>query len=492
MKITIIGAGLGGLATACLLASKGNRVSVYEKNGNAGGKMNTLEAEGFRFDTGPGLLTMPEVLEKVFTFCGVKLSNHLELIPLNPLCKYFYTDGAVFKNYRDLESNINEIECFAPQEVKAFTNFLDYSQGLYAKTADAYIFNPLFNFQDIRGLNFSSFLGIDAFTTIGKRVDSRFESPHLRSFFKRFATYNGSSPLQAPATLNVIPHVEINKGAFYVKGGLYKIIEALTELASSLGVNFHFDSKIEQIIIQDSQAAGIRLSGGKEIHSHLIVANSDVTETILNLIPDKAISSRKKKKMAAVEPSCSGYVLLLGINTVYDQLEHHNVFFSEDSELEFKQIFRDKIMPNDPTIYISNTSHSDPNHAPEESSNLFILVNAPSLSDQYDWNSQLNYYEDKVIQLLENRGLTNLSKYIIYRESITPNHFNDKYSSNKGSIYGISSNSIFSAFNRPKNKSREIEKLYFTGGSTHPGGGIPLVIQSAFNVLELIDRYERH
>jgi phytoene desaturase len=221
-----------------------------------------------------------------------------------------------------------------------------------------------------------------------------------------------------------------------------------------------------------------------------VISNSDATETTLRLLPDAVIPPRKRKKAANIEPSCSGFVLLLGIDTKYEQLVHHNIFFSDNYEREFEQLFEKKIMPDDPTIYVANTSFSDPDHAPKNGSNLFILVNAPYLSKHYDWEVSEQLYGDKIIRELEKKGLRGLSKHIKFRKSITPVEFYQKYRSNKGSIYGTSSNSMFSAFLRPRNKSREVEKLYYVGGSTHPGGGIPLVIQSAFNAVELIGRYE--
>jgi len=331
-------------------------------------------------------------------------------------------------------------------------------------------------------------LGIDAFTTVSKRVDSYFESPYLQQFFKRFTTYNGSSPYQAPATLNVIPHIELNEGGYYIKGGLYRVAECLHDLATSLGASIEYNSKVDRIHVLEGKIKGVETESGELLECDLVVANSDASETILNLIDDFSISAKRKEKQQDLEPSCSGFVMLLGIDKQYEQLIHHNIFFSADYELEFKQIFEDKIMPDDPTIYIANTSYTDKDHAPENSSNLFVLVNAPYLSDSYDWSD--SKYGDKVIRELQNRGLSNLSEHITYRKEINPQDFYDQYLSNKGSIYGTSSNDKFSAFLRPRNKSREIEGLYFVGGSTHPGGGIPLVIQSAVNAVELIGRFD--
>jgi phytoene desaturase len=272
---------------------------------------------------------------------------------------------------------------------------------------------------------------------------------------------------------------------------MYKVAECLFDIALKNGVEFLFNSLVKSLIVENGKAAGLEFSHNKTVRADLIVANSDATETIANLIPDGCIRASKKYKARSIEPSCSGYVLLLGLDKQYKELAHHNIFFSEDYELEFKQIFQQKVMPEDPTIYIANTSKSDPEHAPDDGSNLFILVNAPYLSEEYNWNDNKYLYGDKIIGELEKRGLNSLSDHVIYRSQITPFDFYEKYLSNKGSIYGTSSNNLFSAFVRPRNKSRDIERLYMVGGSTHPGGGIPLVVQSAFNAMKLIKRYEQ-
>lgn len=489
MKISVIGAGIGGLSIACLMASKGHHVSVFEKNSRVGGKMNLIEANGFRFDTGPSLLTMPGILNELFRECGTRIEDHLELLPLSPLCRYFYKDGTVFNSYADRAESIREIKTFSENESRSYSDFLDHSSTLYEKTAEAFIFNPLYDLGDIKKLDLLSFFGIDAFTTVSKKVDSYFRSEHLRKFFKRFTTYNGSNPWVAPATLNVIPHVELDQGGYYVKGGLYKIAETLFWLAGSLGVEFHFNAEVQEISTHNNKVTGIQ-ANNEFYDFDLVISNSDSTETIVYLLSDSVVSSSKKNRQAKTEPSCSGFVLLLGLDTQYEQLSHHNIFFTEDYEHEFHQIFTEKIMPDDPTIYVANTSYSDPDHAPEGGSNLFVLVNAPYLSEQYSWNEMADTYENKVIRELEERGLKNLEKHIVFKDRITPEDFYEKYRSNKGSIYGTSSNSMFSAFVRPRNKSRKVDGLYFVGGSTHPGGGIPLVIQSAFNAAELIVRYE--
>lgn len=487
-KATIIGAGIGGLAAACLLATKEYEVTVFEKNSTPGGKMNQVEANGYRFDTGPSLLTMPFILKKLFSKCGEKWNNYVELTELDPLCRYFYSDGTVFDNYSDTEKNILQIENFAPEDADAYRRFLDYSKELYERTADAFLFNPLHSLSDLTDLNFKDFLQIDAFTTVSKKVDSYFASQHLRKFFKRFTTYNGSSPFKAPATLNVIPHVELTQGGYYVIGGIYKVAESLHQLAKKLGVSFRYNSIVKAIHHRENTITTVELNDDTIFNTDLLFSNADATETILNLLPESSVSKWRRSKQKALEPSCSGFVLLLGCKKRWDELKHHNIFFSDDYEKEFEDIFEEKIMPADPTIYIANTSCSDPGHAPGNSSNFFILVNAPYLTNDQNWEEIKSSYSRFLINRLEEKGLKGIQESIEYQEIITPQDFYKKYLSNRGSIYGTSSNNRLAAFMRPRNKERSFSNLYLIGGSTHPGGGIPLVIQSAFNAVELLSR----
>jgi len=490
MKISVIGAGIGGLSAACLLAAGGHEITVFEKNEHPGGKMNEFRKNGYRFDTGPSLLTMPFILEKLFKRCGASFSEQVTLMPLSPLCRYFYPDGTAFDNYIDKKLNDEELRNIAPNDIGNYHRFLDYAARLYDKTADAFIFNPLFGLADIASLNLVDFFGIDAFKSVSYKVDNSFDSKYLKQFFKRFSTYNGSSPFKAPATLNVIPHVELNQGGYYVDGGLYTISKALHRLAVSLGVQFRFNCPVRKIGTIDGSVRHVVTEHQESHPADLVIANSDASETYLHLLDDTAVSRRKKRRIEKIEPSCSGFVMLLGVKKRYEKLQHHNVFFSADYKTEFRQIFDQRVMPDDPTIYIANTSINSPEHAPEGCSNLFVLINAPYLSPDYEWKNNRNTYGAFVIEKLENYGLYGLKNHIEVCEIITPQDFYDLYLSNRGSIYGTSSNSKLSAFVRPRNKSREVDGLYLVGGSTHPGGGIPLAVQSALNAVELIERYE--
>lgn len=490
-KIVVIGAGIGGLAAACLLAKQGNQVDLYERNSTPGGKMQEICDQGFRFDTGPSLLTMPFLLQKLFETCGASLDHYLTFRELDPICRYIYTDGIIFDNYSDKEKSCEQISSFAPEDSQTYKTFLDRSEEIYNATSDAFLFNPLFNVSDLQNLDLTNLLRIDAFSTVSKKVDEYFQSDYLRKFFKRFTTYNGSSPFKAPATLNVIPHVELNQGGFYVHGGMYTIARSLYRLAESLGVSFHFSSEVTAIATSGKTVTGCEINYTASVQCDDLVSNADASETILNLLPGSATSTFAKKKQQLIEPSCSGFVLMLGCQKKWDLLNHHTIFFSDNYYREFDEIFRLKKLPEDPTVYIANTSRTDPEDAPPGCSNLFILVNAPYITDFQDWDELSSTYPKKLIQILEKRGLQGLSESVISQQILTPQDFYTLYLSNKGSIYGTSSNSTYSAFLRPRNKNRSLKNLYLTGGSTHPGGGIPLVIQSAFNAVELMQRYNK-
>jgi len=490
MNIKIVGAGLGGLSVACLLAIKGHKVTILEKNRRPGGKINEIRADGFRFDTGPSLLTMPFILESLFEYCDVDINDYLDIKPVDPICRYFYPDSTQFDCFQDTSLNVAQIQEFAANDVDAYKKFIAYSGKLYERIKEAFLFNPLYDLSDLGSLNLTDFFRIDAFDTVAESIDKRFQSEKLRQFFKRFTTYNGSSPFQAPATLNVIPHVELALGGYYIDGGMYALVEALTRLADELGVEISCDTEIREITTHNGSTSGLTDASGNRIQADLVVSNADAYETYLHLVAQSSISNRKQNRISNLEPSCSGFVLLLGTDRTYENLLHHNIFFSEDYEREFKQIFDHKVMPDDPTIYIANSSQTNPAHAPEGCSNLFVLVNAPYLSDQYDWETKQESSKNLIIEKLENNGLNDLGDHIIFSKCITPKDFHQRYRSNRGSIYGTSSNSRFAAFMRPRNKSRSVDGLYLVGGSAHPGGGIPLVTLSAFHAAELIERFE--
>ncbi|HEX8637745.1 MAG TPA: phytoene desaturase family protein [Pyrinomonadaceae bacterium] len=485
-EIIVIGAGLGGLAAACRLAKLGFSVSILEKNESIGGKVNFVESDGYRFDTGASLLTMRHVLEDLFEFCGKRIEDYLEIIQLEPICRYFWSDATSFDAFSETGKTEREIERIAPEDVAGFRVYLADSKKKYDIAVRTFLAHSLNDLPRLlRPKYFKDLLAISGTKTLDRHNAKFFRSEKLRQLFNRFATYNGSSPYQTPATFALIPHVEFGLGAWYVRGGMYQIPKSLERLARELGVKIFTESVVENIVVENGKAVGVR-ANGETLRSDFVIANSDAVETYRNLIEKKERQIFTDKKLEKREPSCSGFVLLLGIKKKYSQLAHHNIFFSDDYRAEFDAIFRRKIPAPNPTIYVCATSVSDETQAPAGHENLFVLINAPYINAQTDWKNEKRDYRDLVVKKLENFGLEDLNDSIDFEQIITPEDFEKKYNANKGSIYGVSSNGVFSAFMRVPNKARDIENLYFAGGATHPGGGIPLVLLSGKMAAEMI------
>ena len=484
-KVIVIGAGLGGLAAAIRLAKLNFEVTVLEKNETVGGKVNSVEAHGYKFDTGASLLTMRQVFEDLFKFAGRNLADYLVIVPLDPICRYFWTDKTVFDASSDLQKTENEIALVAPDDVENFRKYLADAKRKYEIAEKTFLAHSLNDLPKLlRPKYLKDLLAISSLKTLDKHNADYFQSEKLQQLFNRFATYNGSSPYQTPATFALVPFVEFGLGAWYARGGIYEIPKALEKLAGELSVKIRTDCAVEKIIVENKKAVGVELESGEVLKSDYVVANSDAIETYRSLL-DKEFFNEKLNKR---EPSCSGFVLLLGVKKKFPQLAHHNIFFSDNYRAEFNALFNDLRPANNPTIYVCAASRTDDTQSPENCENLFVLINAPYTSERTDWTKEAGSYRDLIVKKLEDFGLEGLENSIEFERVITPEDFERKYRTNRGSIYGVSSNGIFSAFLRVPNQSRQVENLYFVGGATHPGGGMPLVLLSGKMAADLIAR----
>ncbi|MEM7800038.1 MAG: phytoene desaturase family protein [Chloroflexota bacterium] len=476
--IIIIGAGMGGLSAAVHLAAQGKKVVVLEKNHQIGGKLNQVEADGFRWDTGPSVITMKHVFEELFATAGRQLGEYVQFEPIDPLTRYFYQDGTVIDVTQNLPEMLAQIEALEPADVDGYLSYLAYAAKIHRITGPVFIYDHPPSVQSFTRVPPTDIFKIDPLRKMSAAINAHVKSPHLRQLLGRFATYVGASPYLAPATLNVIAHVELNGGVWYPRGGIYALGRAVEQLARELGVIIHTGCQVEKIELTpsgDGVAAVVTKEGRFE--SETIIANVDVTTVFNHLIDPHPKLARISKKQTQLETSCSGFALLLGVNGSYPELAHHNIFFSGDYQQEFKEIFDEQVMPNDPTIYVAITSKSDAEHAPDGMENWFILVNAPPLSDRWDWSKEGQAYRDLILEKLNRYGLE-IGDQIVAEQWITPEDLQAQTGAFRGALYGISSNDMWAAFRRPHNRSKEVKGLYFCGGTTHPGGGVPMVTLS--------------
>ncbi|MFZ4816739.1 MAG: phytoene desaturase family protein [Phototrophicaceae bacterium] len=481
----VIGAGIGGLTTAIRLAAQGWQVNVYEKNPQVGGKMGEFRADGFRWDTGPSVITMRHVFEELFSSVGRKLTDYLTLRPIEPLTRYFYPDGTVFDASGDLGRTVGQIGAWDERDVEGYLAYLAYAAKIHRITGPVFIYNDPPKITDILRVPLPDMPAVDPLRTMSQAINSFVHSPKLRQLLGRFATYTGASPYRAPATLNVIAHVELNGGVWYPDGGIYSIAQALARLAGELGVTIITGCAVQAILTDQGRATGVRLADGTTVPADSVIANLDVALVYERLLPPNNGNAAQLQALTEAEPSCSGFVMLLGVAGHYPQLAHHNIFFSPDYPAEFINIFERGLPPDDPTIYITATSKSNPNHAPEQHENWFVLVNAPAYDARYDWNSQKAHYRQLVLDKLAGYGFDVRDK-IRSEHLLTPIDLERLTGARRGALYGMSSNSRWSAFRRPHNRAEEVRGLYFVGGTTHPGGGVPMVMLSGKAVARMI------
>lgn len=476
--IAIIGAGIGGLSAAIRLAAAGRRVIVFEQNEAVGGKMSERRTGGYRWDTGPSVITMRPVLEELFAAAGRKLADYLTLQPVEPLTRYFYPDGTILDASGDLDRMTDQIAALDARDVEGYRAYLAYAARLHRLTGPAFIYDEPPSWRTLLRVPPGDALRIDGLRKMDTAIRGFVRSPHLRQLLGRFATYVGASPYQAPATLNVIAHVELSGGVWYPQGGVYAIAQALCRLAEELGVEIRTNSPVSQISLDAAgRVRGCRLADGRAQPAQAVIANVDVNTVYQKLLPDHIATARRLKRLQQIEPSCSGFILLLGLRQSFPALAHHNIFFSGDYPREFADIFQRGQPPTEPTIYVAITAKTEPAHAPPHSENWFILVNAPAVDGHFDWTRQAPAYRERVLDRLAEFGFE-VRPFIEVEQVMTPPDLAHHSGAWRGALYGASSNSPWTAFRRPHNRAAAVPGLYFAGGTTHPGGGVPMVMLS--------------
>ncbi len=493
-KAIIIGAGLGGMSTAIRLARDGWEVKVLEKNVRVGGKLSCHSEGGFIWDVGPSLITMPFVLRELFEYAGHDLEDYLELMTVDPVCRYFYPDGKVINAWANPHLFQIEVARCEKDHGEALEKFMRYGAGIHDLSAEAYLYHPPNTKLGYLGWRFLKNIQhvpkVAAGKSMSKVIESFFKSPHIRQLFQRYATYTGSSPYNLPSTFNIIPYLELKEGGWYIRGGLYRLAEALEKCARDLGVEFLVDAEVNEIVCKENgvlrkpTAVGVMV-GGVRMEADAIICNADVSHAWSRLLPIK----RQKTALRFLQKrpySSSPFMLMLGVKKRYEQLAHHNVFFSSDYLAEFDDIFKKKRPPQEPTIYVSITSRSDPTQAPPGQDNYFVLVNTPALEPDHHWDTNRESYRDLILERLEKAGLTGLKQEILCEKIVTPADFAERTRTYRGAIYGHATHSIRAVGERPSNRSELVKNLYFVGGSAKPGGGIPLVLLSAQRVVQAV------
>lgn len=499
LRAVVIGAGVGGLSAAIWLRQAGWQVTICEQNDAVGGKMGRITlptaAAEYEFDTGPSVITMRPVFEELFAAAGRRLEDYLDLLPVDPLTRYFFRDGTVLDVSADPAVMDARLTTFAgADDAAGYRRYLAYARRIHDITAPVFIYNDPPTLRRIARTPLRDMPAVDPLRTMDGAIRSFVRDPRLRQLLGRFATYVGASPYQAPATLNVIAHVELADGVWYPRGGIYQIALALRRLAADLGVEIVTGTPVRRIVVRDGRAAGVVTDAGT-LDADAVIANVDVATVYEKLLPPGAVSPRKVRRLTTTETSCSGFILLLGIDRAFPQLAHHNIFFSDPAAYaaEFDDIFKRGLPPTDPTIYVSITGKTDTDRIAPGHENWFVLVNAPPVGpaptgDAFDWTTQADAYRETVLDRLRDSFGLDVRPHIRARHMITPLDLERLTGARRGALYGMGSNDKFNALRRPHNRASDLPGLYFAGGTTHPGGGVPMVTLSGKVAASLVLR----
>jgi len=493
-RIAVVGAGVGGLAAAARLRAKGHDVVVTEQSGTAGGKLARYERDGFVFDTGPSLFTLPAVYRDLFLKTGGALEDSVDIIALDRAFGYHWSDGSSADLPGVDPGRIAQAlgSALGGTSEADWRALIEHAGKVWALTRRPFLESPLDGLKTLAPLarKWSDIRTVAPFTSLRTLGTRMLTDPRLVTLLDRYATYTGSDPRRAPAALVTVPYVEQAFGAWHLGGGIATLADALTQRCVDLGVTFEFNTDVTHVDTNADGVTGIRCAGGETLSADIVVANADASHLYNDLLTDSRAKSPRRRLRKAT-PSLSGFVLLLGVHGRTEGLSHHNVWFPANYDAEFDSIFGRRAKPvGDPTIYACVPD--DPLMRPhDDCESWFILINAPrhgTGAGCVDWSltSMANEYADHILDVLAARGV-DIRKRIMWREIRTPLDLQQHTRAPGGAIYGSSSNGSRSAFVRPANIS-PIPGLYLVGGSSHPGGGLPLVGLSAHIVAEQIGR----
>jgi phytoene desaturase len=486
----VIGAGIGGIATAGRLARSGYKVTVIEKTNQPGGRCNQIIQDGHRFDIGPTLFLMPEVFAETYAAMGERMENHLDLQRIDPTYRVRFDDGlelALTANINDMQEQLEAIE---PGSFNGFLRYMVEGNQHYRMSLSHFVGRNFYNLAEYFSIaNLPLLFKLKALVKHYNNVGNYFTDPRLKAAFTFQNMYLGLSPYDAPATFSLLQYTELADGVWFPMGGMYRVIESLVAIAEKLGVQFIYDAPAAEIEISDNRATGVKLMDGRRFTADIVVANADLPYVYRNLLP-AAADQAEADKLDKKKFTCSTIMFYWGVDKVYDDLQHHNVFLAGDYKASFDDIFDSYTLPAEPSFYVHAPARTDSAAAPDGQDTLMVLVPVGHLNDEVkqDWDALIARARRQVFERLAKMGITDLDKHIKFEICYSPQEWLDIYNLAKGAAFGLSHNFTQVGYLRPKNQHGRYKNLYFAGASTHPGTGLPIVLLSARLTTERILR----
>ena len=495
-RIAVIGGGLGGLASAVVLAARGHKVVLLEKNGWVGGKAAVLEEGGFRFDMGPTILTVPRVLRRILAEAGCDLDRELELVRLEPQWRCFFDDGTVLDLSENIGAMAAELDRLTPGRGagEGYRRFQALSERLHGISERFFFWKSVEDLGDTLKLRdsmntstLSDVLALRMGSTVAGTIRSHVPDARAAQMLDHFTQYVGSSPYGSPAVLCAIAHMQTNDGVWYPMGGTRAVPVALERVARRLGVEIRTGTGVRRLEVTDKRVTAVETEGGERIPVSAVVSNMDSVRTYEELVG--GAPAKRFRKRRRYEPACSGVVFYLGLDRGYEHLLHHDFVFSRDPAEEFDWIYRRGEPAPDPTCYIAAPARTEPGVAPPGGEALYVLVHTPYLRPHHDWSRMLPDYRRVVFDKLKRTaGMSDLEDRIRVERVLTPQDIHDRYRVLNGAIYGLASHGRFMGAFKPGNRSRDVEGLYLAGGAAHPGPGMPMVLMSGWIAADSLDQ----
>jgi phytoene desaturase len=475
----VIGAGIGGIATAVYLSKNGYNVSVYEKNSSPGGRCGQLIRDGHRFDLGATMLIMPGIYREVFESLGIPLFENNDIIPLENLYNIYFDNNEVITFSSDESKMKDQLEKIESGSFNKSQKYVTTGYEIFKTGINKLIgrnFDNLFQFANIR--NLGMLIKLKTYISNYRYVTKFFRHPHLRMAYTFQNIYVGQNPFSSPALFSMVPAAELTEGSFFPKGGMFTIVRKLLDSAESSGTKFYYNKPVTRIKVNGNKAESVIFEDGSEIKADIIVANADLPYVYRKLLPDR----RRSRRLDSMKYSCSAICFHWGLNKTYPQLGHHSVFLSDSFREGLHKIFRDKSVSDQPSFYIHAPARTDSLAAPENQDTLSFIVGTGHIDKMknQDWNKLKETTRIALIKRLKNLGLEDIDEHIKFEICYTPENWESACNISRGSVFGsLAHNLMQMGYFRPHNQHSRYRNLFFVGGSTHPGNGIPNILISA-------------
>jgi len=475
----VIGAGIGGIAAAARLARNGFQVTVIEKNQQPGGRCNQIVRDGHRFDIGPTLFLMPEVFAETYAALGERMEDHLDLRRIDPTYTVHFSDGLSLQLTADLLKMQLQLDAIEENAFDGFLRYMAEGNKHYRVSLEKFVGRNFYNiFQYFSPANLPLLFQLKALTKHYHNIGSYFNDPRLKAAFTFQNMYLGLSPYDAPATYSLLQYTELAGGVWYPMGGMYRVIETLTAIAEKLDVRFVHNTPVKQLKVEGDQVTHLELEDGRTLTADLFVGNADLPYIYKNLLPDVAEGKALENK----KYTCSTIMFYWGVDEVYPEIGHHNVFLAGDYKTSFDRIFNEHTLPAKPSFYLHAPARTDPSSAPTGQDTLVVLLPVGHLdaSRGQDWDAMVHRARKTVFERLSNQmGVRDLDQHIKFEIVYTPLDWKEQFNLEKGAAFGLSHNFKQVGYLRPQNRHARYKNLYFAGASTHPGTGLPIVLLSA-------------